>query len=67
MRVVIDDANHVTEPWGSVNSRVFDALSSGALVITNSRRGSEDVFAGLLIIFQFDIETRPLFSFLFIS
>jgi hypothetical protein len=34
-KIVIDDANHVTKPWGSINSRVFDATSAGALVITN--------------------------------
>ena len=33
--VVLDDNNHVTKVWGSVNSRVFDALAVGVLVITN--------------------------------
>ncbi len=45
-RVVIDDANHTIKPWGSVNSRVFDALAAGALVLTNGARGSEEVFGG---------------------
>lgn len=36
-KVVIDDANHVTKPWGSVNSRVFDALACGTLVLTNGK------------------------------
>jgi len=31
-----------------VNSRVFDALSAGALVVTNGKLGSEYVFDGLL-------------------
>ena len=44
----MDDANHVTAPWGSVNSRVFDALSSGALVITNGVLGSKGTFNGEL-------------------
>lgn len=47
-RVVLDDANSVTKEWGSVNSRVFDAISAGALVITNSRAASEDAFDGKL-------------------
>ena len=34
-KVVLDDSNHVTKQWGSVNSRVFDALAMGVLVITN--------------------------------
>jgi GT2 family glycosyltransferase/spore maturation protein CgeB len=47
-KIVIDDANHVTKPWGSVNSRVFDAIASGCLVITNSRSASDDAFDGEL-------------------
>lgn len=47
-RVVVDDANHVTKDWGSVNSRVFDALTAGALVISNGNSGIEEVFAGEL-------------------
>jgi len=42
--VLIDDANHVTAPWGSVNSRVFDALACGTLVLTNGREGAREVF-----------------------
>ena len=51
-RVVVDDANSVTKDWGGVNSRVFDAISAGALVITNSRRASEDAFDGKLPWFE---------------
>jgi len=41
-KILIDDANRVTKPWGSVNSRVFDALVSNVLVITNSELSSKD-------------------------
>lgn len=51
-KIVIDDANHVTKQWGSVNSRVFDALAAGALVITNGKKGSEEVFDGLLPVYD---------------
>lgn len=51
-KVVIDDANHVTKSWGSVNSRVFDALAAGVLVITNGKMGSEDAFQGKLPVFE---------------
>jgi len=47
-KIAIDDANHVTKPYGAVNSRVFDALMSGALVITNGIEGSKDLFDGEL-------------------
>jgi len=47
-RIVIDDANSATIKWGSVNSRVFDALAAGALVVTNGKTGSDTVFKGRL-------------------
>jgi GT2 family glycosyltransferase len=47
-KIAIDDANHVTKPYGSVNSRVFDALLSGTLVITNGILGSNELFNGEL-------------------
>lgn len=47
-KLVIDDANHVTKEWGSVNSRVFDTLASGKLVITNGSKGNQEIFGGKL-------------------
>ncbi|MEA2014594.1 MAG: glycosyltransferase, partial [Thermodesulfobacteriota bacterium] len=48
-RVVIDDVvNDITKPWGSMNSRVFDALASGALVITNNTIGANELFGDQL-------------------
>lgn len=46
--IVIDDANHVTKPWGSTNSRVFDGIAAGCIVITNSKESSLDSFDGKL-------------------
>lgn len=43
-KLLLDDANHVTKPWGSVNSRVFDALASGVLVLTNGDIGAKETF-----------------------
>lgn len=49
VRVVIDDVvNGITKPWGSMNSRVFDALASGALVITNNTAGAHELFGDQL-------------------
>lgn len=50
--LVIDDANHQTKVWGAANSRVFDALAAGCLVITNSQSVSEEVFGGQLPVYQ---------------
>ncbi len=47
-KIVIDDANHVTKAFGAVNSRVFDALAAGDLVLTNGVIGAEETFEGLL-------------------
>jgi GT2 family glycosyltransferase/glycosyltransferase involved in cell wall biosynthesis len=51
-KIVIDDANHTTLAWGSTNSRVFDALAAGALVLTNSQTASDDSFDGALPVFS---------------
>jgi O-antigen biosynthesis protein len=51
-KIVIDDANSVTKEWGAVNSRVFDALMAGALPITNGKLGNEEVFNGLLPVYD---------------
>jgi len=51
-RLVIDDANHQTKAWGAANSRVFDALAAGCLVITNSQSVSDEVFDGMLPVYQ---------------
>ena len=47
-KLVVDDANSATKAWGSVNSRVFDALAAGALVVTNGAAGAREVFGDLL-------------------
>jgi hypothetical protein len=46
--VIIDDANFATKSWGSVNSRVFDGLASGRLVVTDGFFGSSQVFGDKL-------------------
>lgn len=47
-RVVLDDTAGPTKPYGAVNSRVFDALASGTLVVTDNPAGSKELFDGLL-------------------
>ncbi|WP_342150767.1 glycosyltransferase [Methylorubrum sp. SB2] len=46
--LVIDDSNFATVAWGSLNSRVFDALATGTLVVTNNAVGVAEAFPGLL-------------------
>ncbi len=60
--IVIDDANHVTKTWGAANSRVFDALAAGCLVITNSESVSQDVFSGELPVYKSNAELVQLLT-----
>lgn len=46
--IVVDDANESARLWGSANSRVFDSIAAGTLVITNSIASSSDLFQGRL-------------------
>ena len=47
-RVVLDDTAGPTKPYGAVNSRVFDALATGTLVVTDNEEGAAELFDGLL-------------------
>jgi GT2 family glycosyltransferase/spore maturation protein CgeB len=42
--VVLDDAQAPCLPYGALNSRVFDALAAGSLVITNCASGVHELF-----------------------
>ncbi len=50
--LVIDDSHPVTREWNSLNSRIFDALGSGTLVVTNCRGGAEELFGDRLPTFS---------------
>ncbi len=45
---MLDDTAGPTKPYGAVNSRVFDALATGTLVVTDNPEGSAELFDGLL-------------------
>lgn len=59
-KITIDDANHVTKPWASVNSRVFDALAAGSLVLSNGVEGAKEVFGEALPTFETKAELTTL-------
>lgn len=42
--LAIDDAATGTKPYGSVNSRVFDALATGTLVVSDNAAGVHELF-----------------------
>ena len=44
-KITIDDSvSHATKLWGSLNSRVFEALAAGSLVLTNNAIGAAELF-----------------------
>ncbi|MGF1472448.1 MAG: glycosyltransferase [Rubrobacteraceae bacterium] len=43
-KLLIDDAASSTLPYGSVNSRIFDALATGTPVVTNCEAGVRELF-----------------------
>lgn len=47
-KIVVDDANIATKEFASVNSRIFDSIASGRLVLTNGTKGNDEVFGGEL-------------------
>lgn len=47
-KITVDDSAHHTKPFGSLNSRVFEAIAAGSLVLTNNAIGSEELFNGRL-------------------
>ncbi|MDO5852388.1 MAG: glycosyltransferase [Methanobacteriaceae archaeon] len=62
-KIVVDDANHVTKEYGSVNSRVFDAIASGKIVISNGEIGSHDIFNDLLPVYHNSKELNDLIEY----
>ncbi len=44
VKLVLDDTQGPTLPYGAVNARVFDALAAGTLVITNCESGVRELF-----------------------
>ena len=59
-KIVIDDANPVTAPWGSVNSRVFDAVAAGRLVVSNGILGAHELFGDKMPTFNSTEELHQL-------
>ncbi len=58
--ILLDDTAHHTLPHGFVNSRVFDALACGTLVVSNNPIGSAELFGGLLPTYRDGRELREL-------
>ncbi|MEM7676521.1 MAG: glycosyltransferase, partial [Myxococcota bacterium] len=61
-KIVIDDCIEQCRPWGAMNSRVFDALASGALVVSNCAIGSEELFDGRLPVYNTPDELTALLN-----
>lgn len=62
-KIVIDDANRATKNYGAVNSRVYDAIACGALVLTNGEMGSKETFNDKLPVFKSKKELTHLINY----
>ncbi|UJP06179.1 MAG: glycosyltransferase [Nitrosomonas sp.] len=51
-KLVIDDSHPVTSEWNSLNSRIFDAIACGKVVITNCVGGAQELFGDKLPTFS---------------
>ena len=49
--IVLDDFNHTTAAYGNVNSRVYEAVACGTVVMTNRPTGLEDLGFGDLPVY----------------
>ncbi|UTB33043.1 MAG: glycosyltransferase [Methanobacterium sp. ERen5] len=61
-KIVIDDANSATKAYGSVNSRVYDALACGTLVLTNGKLGALEIFGEDLPVFETETQLNLLLN-----
>jgi O-antigen biosynthesis protein len=61
-KIVIDDANSATKAYGSVNSRVYDALACGTLVLTNGKLGALEIFGEDLPVFETETQLNILLN-----
>ncbi len=62
-KIVIDDVNRGAKNFGAVNSRVYDALACGILVLTNGVIGAEETFKGKLPVFHSKEELNNLIEY----
>jgi GT2 family glycosyltransferase len=57
-KIVLDDTASPTLPYAFLNGRVFDALASGALVLSDNVEGSKELFGGELPTYSASDELR---------
>lgn len=62
-KIVINDANRATRKYGAINSRVYDALACGVLVLSNGEIGSQETFQGKLPVFRSQDELNELITY----
>ncbi len=62
-KIVINDANRVTKKYGATNSRVYDAIASGVLVLSNGEIGAKETFKGKVPVFKSKKELNELIKY----
>jgi len=61
-KIVIDDSHPVTREFNSLNSRIFDSIAAGSLVVTNCTGGANELFGDALPTFDTANELNALLS-----
>ena len=59
-KIAIDDSTEANKTWGMLNMRVFEAIQSGALVLTNDSEGLAEIFGDKLPSWSSTIELTQL-------
>lgn len=62
-KIVLDDATDFTDTSSSINTRVFDALAVGVLVISNGKEGIREFFGDKLPIYDSKESLEELLDF----
>ncbi len=62
-KIVIDDVNRGAKNYGSINSRVYDAIASGTLVLTNGVIGAQETFNGKLPVWKSQEDLKNLIEY----
>ena len=62
-KIVIDDVNRGAKNFGAVNSRVYDAISGGTLVLTNDETSAHEIFNDKLPVYKSKEELNYLIQY----
>ncbi len=57
-KIVIEDCTPMCKPWGCINSRTFEAMATGACVVSNQTPGLEELFGNSIVVYKNDLDFK---------